>query len=168
MPANERGRRRENKEKVLSRGPTSFPSCALLQASTSPCRFPPTTTTKKKKKEKKQSINKRTVAQIGEGMSRFSMGFSGEGTRGRNLLLLSVVQMGLMSPELEALLVIGVLISCENWFPSFGVGGCEDWGYIHAWKSKIRAKWTKTNLLYQKKILQKPKTRLFSKRKKRK
>lgn len=75
---------------------------------------PPPRLPKKRKKEKKQSINKRTVAQIGEGMSRFSMGFSAEGTRGRNLLLLSVVQMGLMSPELEALLVIGVLISCEN------------------------------------------------------
>lgn len=37
-----------------------------------------------------------------------------EGTRGRNLLLLSAVQMGLMSLELEALLVIEVLIFCED------------------------------------------------------
>lgn len=59
--------------------------------------------------------------------------------------------MGLMSLELEALLVIEVLISCENWFPSFGGGSYTDWGHNAAWKSKIRAKWTENNLLYQKK-----------------
>lgn len=39
MPEVKRGRERK-KEKVLSRGPTSFPSRTLLQASTSPCRSP--------------------------------------------------------------------------------------------------------------------------------
>lgn len=141
-----RGRRERKKEKVLSRGPTPFPSRTRLQASTSPCRSP---------FPKKKSINKRTVAQIGEGMSRFSMGFQEKAQGAEIFLLLSAVQMGLMSLELEALLVIEVLISCENWFPSFG-GSCTDWGYIPAWESKIRAKWTETNLLYKKK---KPKRR---------
>lgn len=42
------------------------------------------------------------------------MGFRGEGTRGKNLVLLCAVQMGLMSLKLEALLVIEVLISRVN------------------------------------------------------
>lgn len=78
-----------------------------------------TTTTKKKKLEhqwKKCGTDWRRHEQIFNGISA-------EGTRGRTLLLLSVVQMGLMSLELQALLVTGVLISCENWFASFG-GSC--------------------------------------------
>lgn len=70
-------------------------------------------------------------------------GISAEGTRGRNLLLLSVVQMGLMSPEQQPLPVIRVLISCENWFASFGMGG----GAVHAWENKIRDARTETELL---------------------
>lgn len=61
---------------------------------------------------KTRSINKRAVVEA-DFFFFFPQDFSGR-HEGQKSFLLSAVQMGLMSPELEAQLVIVVLISCEN------------------------------------------------------
>lgn len=56
-------------------GPTPFPSCTHLQASTIPLSIPLPKKKETDREGEKKSMNKRTVVQIEKSMSRFSIGF---------------------------------------------------------------------------------------------
>lgn len=124
---------------VLSRGPTPFPSRTRLQASTSPCRQAPPPKKRASIKELWHRLEKAWAdfqwdfRRRHKGQKSFAFVCRSNGPdepwaggsachRGPDLLweLISIIW-----GELYRLRV-----------------------YIHAWESKIRAKWTETNLLY--------------------
>lgn len=129
---------------VLSRGPTPFPSRTRLQASTSPCRHPPPLPPKKKKK--RASI-KELWRRLEKAWADFQWDFRRR-HKGQKFFAFVCRSNG---PD-------------EPWAGGSACHRGPDllwelisiiWGelyrlrvYIHAWESKIRAKWTETNLLY--------------------
>lgn len=102
----------KNKEEVLSRGPARFP---VLNAAPSQ-NIPLVDPAAHHRHQKKQGINKRNCgADWRRHERRLSTGFQGKARGGRNLFCFCLsFKWELMIPGLQALLVIGVLISCEN------------------------------------------------------